>query len=365
MKFLFVGYTGNEQFHDPHEWLFRIRAYLGVLEALARQHTVISIEQIGYTGLLKQNGVQYHFIKPVGRHNYFPARLHRLIKEQAPDIILVHGMEHPLQVIHLRSTVGTQPKIILQSHSPGLPAGIKSLVQKLADRFVNAYFFSSKLMGEPWLQKKLIANPGKLFDVPVGSSVFQPGDKSIARSKTGMGAERAYLWVGRLDNNKDPLTVVTAFLEFALTATAVKLYMIFQQDDLLPQLEAMLEKTDHRNCVHMVGHVPHNEMQNWFIGADFIISGSHFEAYGAAVVEGMSCGCIPLVSNIPAYCMITGNGACGDMFEPGTVNSLVPVLRRSLKMDLHLEEIKTRTQFDATLSFQAIAQRIAQIAALL
>lgn len=363
MKFLFVGYTANKQFHHPQDWLFRIRAYLGVLESLAKQHEVVSIEQINYTGLIEQNGVQYHFIQPLGRRNYFPRKLHRFIAAQSPDIILIHGMEHPLQLLHLRSVIGSQPKIIVQSHSPRLPSGIKYFVQKIAGRSINAYFFSSKLMAAPWLQKKLISHAGKLFEVPVGSSVFQRIDKATARKNTGATGAQVFVWAGRLDNNKDPLTAVIAFLELIKSEPCAKLYMIFQQDDLLPQVQHLLQTNEQRNAVTLVGAVSHNDMQDWFNSADFIISTSHFEVFGAAVAEAMSCGCIPLLSDIPAYRSITGNGSCGALFEAGDPDSLLRVLQQWVKMDLAPEETKTLALFDNQLSFDAIAQKVARIAA--
>jgi glycosyltransferase involved in cell wall biosynthesis len=363
MKFVFVGYTSNEQYQDPQAWLFRIRAYLGVLEALARQHTVISIEQIGYTGVLQQRGVEYHFIKPIGRRNYFPRQLHRFIAAQSPDIILVHGMEHPLQVWQLRRTVGAGPVIIVQSHSSKLPSWLKTWMQKITDTSVNAYFFSSRSMAIPWLQKGLIANSKKVYEVPVGSSVFIRVEKSIARKRVGINEATVFLWAGRLDKNKDPLTVVQAFLRYAAIAPGAGLYMIFQQDDLLHKLQQLLEGNEFGKRVTLVGKLGHDAMGDWFSSADFFISSSYFEVYGAAVAEAMSCGCIPILSDIPAYRSITANGACGYLFEPGNSESLFRVMLRSGEMDLALEEVKIMTLFGQRLSFNAIAEKISQIGA--
>jgi glycosyltransferase involved in cell wall biosynthesis len=363
MKFVFVGYTSNPQYSDPQDWLFQIRAYLGVLESLAKEHEVISIEQIGYSGVLVQNAVQYHFIKPLHRRDYFPERLHHFIAAQSPDIILIHGMEHPLQLIHLRRTVGKHARIIVQSHSPKLPSGIKKWVQRFADRSVNAYFFSSKQMARPWLQHRLISNADKLFEVPVGSSVFDRVDRTFARNSTGMGEGKIFLWAGRLDHNKDPLTVVKAFLRFAQEDPLAKLYMIFQQNDLLQEVQQLLQQNKAGEQVILVGTVAHAAMQDWFCSADFFISSSHFEVFGAAVAESMSCGCIPLLSDIPAYRSITGNGACGILFHPGDDNALLGVLKSAVQMDLVLEEERTITWFNERLCFDAIAQRIGRIAA--
>ncbi|MDB5210564.1 MAG: hypothetical protein JWQ30_1391, partial [Sediminibacterium sp.] len=121
MKFLFASYVRSPEFNRPEEWIKRIQAYLGVLESLSKQHTVISIEQINYKGEYEQSGVRYFFIDFGKKVLHFPWKLHRFIKEQAPDIILIHGMDFPLQIIQLRLKMGRRVKIIVQSHGNKLP----------------------------------------------------------------------------------------------------------------------------------------------------------------------------------------------------------------------------------------------------
>ena len=50
MKYVFAGYVYTGEYNSPDAWLERIKAYTGILEALAKQNTVISIQQIDYEG---------------------------------------------------------------------------------------------------------------------------------------------------------------------------------------------------------------------------------------------------------------------------------------------------------------------------
>ena len=70
------------------------------------------------------------------------------------------------------------------------------------------------------------------------SSVFYPVDKIVARSKTQVAGDPVFLWAGRLNANKDPLTVVKAFLKFLRFQPTARLYMIYQTTELLPELKA-------------------------------------------------------------------------------------------------------------------------------
>jgi len=362
MKFVFASYVKSPEFNRPEDWIKRIDAYLGVLESLSRHHTVISIEQINYKGDLLQDGVHYHFMDFGKGKLYFPWQLHRFIKTAAPDIILIHGIDFPLQVIQLRLKMGSRVKIIVQSHGNKTPRGYKKILQQIADKYIDAYFFTSKRMSEAWLKEGLISHENKIHEVMVGSSIFYPGDKETARGKKNIQGRPVFLWAGRLDKNKDPLTVVKAFLQFAVVNPEAKLYMIFQTNELLQEIESLLKKNSCKDAIVLVGKVLHEDMLYWFNSADFFISGSHFEVFGAAVSEAMSCGCVPIITNIPSFQKITGNATCGLLYKAGDEEALLTALQQTVKLDMAEERRKVSRQFDQYLSFDAIAREIQDVA---
>jgi len=362
MKFVFAGYVRSPEFNRPEDWINRIHAYLGVLESLSKNNTVISIEQINYKGDHIQNGVQYHFMDFGRSKLYFPWKLHRFIKRLEPGIILIHGIDFPLQVIQLRLKMGAKVKIIVQSHGNQTPKGYKRFLQRISDKCIDAYFFTSKQMGETWLSERLISHEKKIHEVMVGSSVFNPVKKEIARSKNNIHGTPIFLWAGRLDKNKDPVTVVKAFLRFNLSYPAAKLYMIFQTNELLQEIESLVEAHTIKDAIVLVGKVSHADMLYWFNSADFFISGSHFEVFGAALSEAMSCGSIPIVTNIPSFQKITAN-SCGLLYNAGDQEALFTALQQTATMNIEKEKEKVAWQFEKHLSFDAIAQKIQEIAA--
>jgi glycosyltransferase involved in cell wall biosynthesis len=358
MKFVFASYIKSPAFNRPEDWISRIRAYLGVLESLAKQHSVVSIEQINYTGDYAQNKVQYKFVDFGKRKLFFPWRLHSIIKKESPDIIVIHGMGFPLQVIQLRLRMGTAVKIIVQNHESQPPGGYKKILQQLADKCINAYFFTAKDMSEKWVHEGIIKNEKKIHEVMVGSSVFYPVDKKIARIKNDITGHPVFLWAGRLDDNKDPLTVVKAFLRFSIFQPEARLYMIYQTLELLTQVKEFIKES---KAVVLVGKVLHADMLYWFNSADFFISSSHFEVFGAAVSEAMSCGCIPLITDIPSFRKITNNGTCGLLYAPGDEEALLAKLHQVMHISMEEAQKKVITHFQQQLSFDAIAQRIQEV----
>jgi len=112
----------------------------------------------------------------------------------------------------------------------------------------------------------------------------------------------------------------------------------------------------------LIGKLPHDELQYWFNSADIIISGSHYEGSGTAVCEAMSCGCMPLVTDIFSFRMITDNGRCGLLYEAGNEAALLSALIKTRQMDIREKQKLSLEYFRATLSFEAIAQKIQEIA---
>ncbi|MEP7236598.1 MAG: glycosyltransferase family 4 protein [Ferruginibacter sp.] len=362
MKIVSTSYTNTKEFNDPQAWLQRIDFYTGILEALSKYYEVESIEQIHYSGLLQCKGVKYHFLNFEKSILYFPWQLHDYIKKLKPHIILVNGFIFPLQIIQLRLKLGKTVKIIVINHAEKPATGIRKFLQQQADRVVDKYFFTAKEMGVAWVQCGIIADVDKIAEVMEASSVFGFTDMENALSRTGATGEPVFLWVGRLDENKDPCTVIKAFGAFLKQQPTAKLYMIYHTDELLDEIKMLCKKGEAlNNAVTMVGKVPHKEMGYWYNSADFIIAASHYEGSGVAVCEAMSCGCIPLLSNIPSFNKMTGYGKCGLLFEPGNDGALLNILLQTLTTDIEKEKTKTLQQFKAELSFEAIAKKIERV----
>ena len=361
MRIVSTSYSGTPSFNDPQAWLERISFYTGLLEKLSLEHEVHSIERINFEGSLDCRGVHYHFINIKGERVIFPRKIHRLIKKLEPEVVLVNGFIFPFQIIQLRLALGHKTRIIVL-HRAELPLkGWKRYLHSLADRYVYAYLFASAEFGEQWKKLGIIKDSKKIHEVMQVSSAFHPVEKTLARSTLQFEGEPVFLWVGRLNQNKDPITVVKAFIMFLQTKSKAKLYMIYQDDDMLPEVQKIISVTGVGSSVILVGQIPHDELQNWFSAADFLVSGSHHEGGGVVVSEAMSCGCIPLLTDIPAFRGMTGPGECGFLYEPGDEAGLLNLLIKTTTINRSAERSKALQHFQKELSFEAIGRKISHI----
>jgi len=359
MKIVSTSYVNTNSYENPEEWLDRISFYTGLLERLAKHYEVESIEQINYSGRLMQNGVTYHFLNFKKKRLWFPLRLHRYIKNLNPDVVFVNGFVFPIQIMQLRKILGEGVKVIVLHRAEKPFTGIKGYIQKLADRSVDAYLFASDEFGEEWIRRGIIKSHKKIHEVMQSSSTFRVENKTAAKKALNINCDLLFLWVGRLNTNKDPLTVIKAFKKYLSFQPGAKLYMIYQTDELLPEVKDLINADNKaKEAIVLIGKIEHRQLQAWYSAADFFISGSHYEGSGISICEAMSCGCIPVLTDIISFRRITGPGKCGFLYEPGNADHLLSALLKTNEINFEMESEKALTQFKKELSFEAIAKKI-------
>jgi glycosyltransferase involved in cell wall biosynthesis len=355
MRIIHLSYARVHQYTDPIKWLDKLSFFTVLLKEMARQAEVKSVHLINCSQVLRRCEVEYHFLKKSKWEVFMPVRIHHYLKKLDPDIVVVHGLIFPFQVLFLRSQLRKKVKLVMIHHAERQFQYHKRVLQKFADRFIDAYFFNSAEVAEAWVESGLIARSSKVHEVMIGSSVFSPLDREFARTKTLVEGSTVYLWVGHLDKNKDPATLILAFKEFVEMYPDKSLYLIYQENYLLEETLALVAGC---HQVKLIGRVEHQELLYWYSSADFIVSTSHYEGGGTAVCEGMSCGCIPILTNIPSFRMMTENEKVGLLFPPGEVPALKNVLLKSAGMNLSEEQNKVLKHFQAKLSNEAIANKM-------
>jgi glycosyltransferase involved in cell wall biosynthesis len=359
MKLVHVSYARTQGFTDPHRWLKKIDFFTGIASCQAKSHAVTSIHCIQHDGQLLHEGATYRFFNLNWLQRTFPFRVNRFVKQIKPAVVIMHGLGFGWQLLLLKCFLPSQTKILVQHHAEKPVRIHKWIFQHIADRLTHGYFFCSREFARQWVRKGQISDLKKVHEVMEVSSVFSRTDQAKAREVVNIAGSPIYLWVGRLDLNKDPQTLVEAFRLFLEVRPAAKLYMVFQNDSLLQKVQYLVSGWTDK--IILVGQVDHHDLVHWYNASDFIISTSHYEGSGISVCEAMSCGCIPLVTRIPSFRMMTANGAVGLMFPPGNVKGLRDALIASLDIDVNAQRSKVWQQFHQQLSFEAIAQKIDQV----
>lgn len=330
------------------------------LPILAKELDLIVIRHLDQVASVHLNEIKYHFFK--GKHSkyWLPFRLHFFVNQLKPDVILLHGFNNPLQALLL--AFQTKAKIIIQDHGGGVPSGLTGLFHSWLKYLVKDYFFTAKEQADAYIQRGLISRKSNIHEIMEGSTHLQRINKSLARKNLGFEENKTiFLWVGRLDENKDPLTVLQGFELFLKVKTNCSLYMIYAENTLEAEVTELIKNSSLlKKAVIMLGEIPHSELNLYYSSADYFILGSHYEGSGFALCESLACGCIPVVTDIPSFDKMTDHGNLGALWQRGNKNSLLEALEKTRYFDIEVESLKSVQFFDKELSFEAIANKQAK-----
>jgi glycosyltransferase involved in cell wall biosynthesis len=176
--------------------------------------------------------------------------------------------------------------------------------------------------------------------------------------RTGLRGDAVLLWVGRLDRNKDPLTVLAGFEQALEWAPGTRLYMLYGGDTLLPQVRARIASSVAlRESVELLGSRPYREMEDYYNSADYFVLGSHYEGSGYALAEALACGVVPIVTDIPSFRMMTGGGAFGALWPAGDSAAAAVALREVLSRPRAPQAAAARRFFEERLSYPSIGRQ--------
>src|SRR3989442_1013434 len=232
-------------------------------------------------------GVPCHFVRergdpfirlPGGRMvRRRPRRLLQRVSALAPDLIHFEGLLFPREVRALAAALPRVP-ILAQDHATKCPSGWRRWWFRWGFAPLAGVAFTARAQAEPFTAAGVLRPSLSIFEVIEISSPFTPGDQRAARSAAHMDGDPCLLWVGNLDPNKDPLTVLDAVAQVPSKLPGLRLHMCFRHAPLLGLVQARIAEdpllTDR---VRLLGEVRHPEIETHFPAADFLVQASHAE----------------------------------------------------------------------------------------
>jgi glycosyltransferase involved in cell wall biosynthesis len=223
---------------------------------------------------------------------------------------------------------------------------------------MNAVCFVSREQAHPWLTHGFMRKEQTIVELMESSTRFMLQPRAKACAETGLTGDPLCLWVGRLNENKDPLTVLCGFAEALAGMPDARLAMVYGTNDLLPSVNRWLAKNPSTAArVTLLGRQPHALLEAVYNSADFFLLGSHHEGSGFAVLEALSCGVVPVLTDIPSFRVLTGYGTVGGIWPVGNAEALARALT-SRYSRLHAgTRDEVRSFFEANFSWDAIARR--------
>ncbi len=362
LKLVDITFHANTEYPDTEALIKAQQSSLNYVPVIKDKLQIEVIKHLDNPQTLLKEQTGFRFFHAKNYFFYIPFQTLRYLKNRQPDIVLVQGLQFPFQILVMKWFLIKKTKIIVKHHADHPPKWPKKIFQKIADRYTDTYLFTSLGNAKEWVDTGSISNFEKVYELPATYTSFSKLDKAAAQQKLGMHAGLHYLWVGRLDANKDPMTVLSAFEKFTGDHPGTSLHFIYQSAECLPQMNQWIAAHPFlADFIFLHGYIPYAELPIWYSAADFYISASHREAGSAGLLEAMSCGCIPIVSSIPPSLKVISDGKFGLYFEPGNAVELAGQLTDSVSIPYEQFSKEVRSHFEKEYSLPAITEKLYQL----
>lgn len=336
-----------------------------VAEATAAAGADVLVMQASHAAArFTRRGVRYRFVPISASSTRFvpslaPWQIARAVREEAPDVVHLNGLDFPLQA---RLLADLAPPLLVQDHASHAARGRMARLRRWGHRRITAAAFTALAQAEPFLDTGQLPPHLPIFAVPESSSDFTPGLRTEARSRTGVSGDPALLWIGHLDANKDPFTVLRAAARALEQLPRLELWCAFIGTGLLDEIRTWLSARPRLAArTHLLGRVPHTRIEDLCRACDLFVSASRREGSGYALIEAMACGLPPVVTDIPSFRALTGGGAVGALAASGDVDGFTQAILALARVPRKEVRRAVRTHFDRHLSFDVVGRRLLEI----
>jgi glycosyltransferase involved in cell wall biosynthesis len=359
-----ISFFYDTQGRSPAQLLDEWHSLVDVAEAASKPGIRVSVIQAcSHTEHFERNGVQYHFLAfdDATSRNSRGARYRELLRDLAPDVFHVHGLDFPRHVLSLAESCPKTP-IIVQDHASRPPRIWRRASARRGMSVAAGVAFCSLDQARPFTRAGIISPSTRVYAIPESTSRFAPGNRDEARSLTGLVGDPAILWVGHLDANKDPLTVLQGVGDAVRELPGLQLYCCFGNAPLMRDVRARIATHEAlHDRVHLLGRVPHERIEQLMRAADLFVLGSHREGSGYSLIEALACGLPPVVTDIPSFRSLTATGSVGALWPCGDARGLCQALRVSARRAGPEMRAAVRAHFERELSFDALGVKLADM----
>ena len=337
------------------------RSLVDIAEAVASSGTRVSVIQLAWhTQHLARDGVDYYFVDMRGADDLAARseRLAEVISDIGASVLHVHGLGFAENTFALSQRLPPLP-ILIQDHADRPPRWWRRAQWRRWSAVASGVVFTSPELAWPFTAAGVFGSQTHLFAIPESSSRFTPGSSIDARAQTGLHGVPCVLSVGHLNPGKDPLTLLEGVARASRQLPGLQLWFAFATAPLLAEVRARIDGDPRLvGRVHLLGKLPHAQIESLMCAADLFVSGSLAESCGYAALEAMACGVTPVLTDIPSFRALTRGGHVGKLWRCGDAEGLSAALVSAATSPLSTAAV--RAHFDAILSFTAVGRQWAQ-----
>lgn len=241
--------------------------------------------------------------------------------------------------------------------------GIKNLADKQvptdsvhALKFKNIYFCSR-------FMRDLTAEQG--YPVDHADIVYCGVEYELFKQKTEFQPPRRFIWVGRLAEDKDPMTTIKGFLMARKQSDLPLCLDVYGRGeaDYVQQLESEIKQNDASEAIR-IKSATHEEMRQLYSDYDaYIFSSNWGEPFALTPLEAMSANLPVIMCPDGGDAELLEDGVNALEFVAGSPTSLAEAILRFLEIDDYGERMSktARKQVEEHYTIESMTQKIESI----
>ncbi|MCU7937768.1 MAG: glycosyltransferase family 4 protein [gamma proteobacterium symbiont of Bathyaustriella thionipta] len=268
-----------------------------------------------------------------------------LIRKEKYDLVHIHWLI-PQGICYFlaKQFFRNSPPFIVTSHGSDINQLNHTFLIKLKKQIIKEalHFITVSHSLKKACQIKLGIKETKIKTIPTGinSKIFI--NKNQSRKDD-------FLFVGRLIESKGILLLLESMKKLIREGHTTRTLSIVGHGPLIEQINEFIQKNNLARNVFLIGHVRHNEVADIYNQHKILISPALVpEGLGLTTIEAMACGCIPIVTDIPALNEIVINNYSGYTFPENNMDALSHIMQHSIENYLQLEHIIVNAQVEVS-----------------
>jgi glycosyltransferase involved in cell wall biosynthesis len=356
----YVALNYDVSIDSPEQLLSEYYTIHRTLKELVNFKIEVSVVQLfNKDCAFKKDGIQYYFIDDGGKGSLGVlsknGKVLQKLKKIKADVIHLHN----LRQLRMNREIAkfSNAKVIVQNHGEE-PFKWGEYFQKYFLSKIDRFLFAAEGQEKSWLKKGIIKSKKVRF-VMEGSSYIEEGKAKRA----SIDEQQNFIWTGNLDKNKDPLTVLSALNDIFQRLANPNLDMIYKNEQLLLEVKSYIEESPGlKNRVNLIGYIDQRDLEEYYKKAHYFVQGSAKEGSGFSILEAMSVGTVPIITDIPSFRKLTDNGKVGALFQHGSSRSFIDKSSELIfDKDWKKESVRTHDYFQNNFSFSKIASNLLDI----
>ncbi len=199
---------------------------------------------------------------------------------------------------------------------------------------------------------EIVPNAVAGMSLETGAPLDRPGIRGLLESSAPL-----VLYVGRIERCKGIPTLLEAAARVHKAAPNCRFVLAGAPHATLRQgeIDGMINRLQLQECIHFLGHVPHDSLAQLYARAALTVVPSHYETFGLAALESMKFG-VPVVATAAGSLPeVVIDGVTGLLVPPGDAEALASAIIRLLVNRQEHREMAQRARESAQ-QYQAARQ---------